>query len=64
MRALDDAYNHTKIIIIDHSVMLLGSMNMSANSLDNNREYGVIIRDPGLIAQVESGFEADWKTSE
>lgn len=31
-------YNHTKMIVIDRKILLLGSMNLSANSLDNNRE--------------------------
>lgn len=31
-------YVHTKMILIDKKILLLGSMNLSANSLDNNRE--------------------------
>jgi len=31
-------YLHTKMILIDDEILLLGSMNLSANSLDNNRE--------------------------
>jgi len=31
-------YNHTKMILIDHKTLLLGSMNLSATSLDKNRE--------------------------
>lgn len=31
-------YIHTKMILIDDEILLLGSMNLSANSLDNNRE--------------------------
>lgn len=59
LRRLRQYYNHTKVIIIDDEVMLLGSMNMSATSLDRNREIGVIIRDPQLIGQVQSGFDSD-----
>ncbi|MEI7563215.1 MAG: phospholipase D-like domain-containing protein [bacterium] len=31
-------YLHAKMILIDHKILLLGSMNLSANSLDKNRE--------------------------
>lgn len=32
-------YNHTKMILIDHTTLLLGSMNLSATSLDNNKKF-------------------------
>ncbi|MEI8092371.1 MAG: phospholipase D-like domain-containing protein [bacterium] len=31
-------YLHAKMILIDHKLLLLGSMNLSSNSLDQNRE--------------------------
>lgn len=37
-RKLKQYYNHTKMILIDHKILLLGSMNLSATSLDKNRE--------------------------
>jgi phosphatidylserine/phosphatidylglycerophosphate/cardiolipin synthase-like enzyme len=37
-RKLSSRYNHTKMILIDGKYLLLGSMNLSDNSLDNNRE--------------------------
>jgi phosphatidylserine/phosphatidylglycerophosphate/cardiolipin synthase-like enzyme len=37
-RKLTSHYNHTKMILIDGKYLLLGSMNLSDNSLDNNRE--------------------------
>lgn len=36
-------YNHTKMILIDHRILLLGSMNLSATSMDENREIGIIL---------------------
>ncbi|USN57539.1 MAG: hypothetical protein H6766_03800 [Candidatus Peribacteria bacterium] len=42
-------YLHTKTILIDNKWLLVGSMNLSANSLDNNRELGIIITDPEQI---------------
>ena len=37
-RKFKQYYNHTKMILIDHKTLLLGSMNLSATSLDKNRE--------------------------
>jgi phosphatidylserine/phosphatidylglycerophosphate/cardiolipin synthase-like enzyme len=37
-RKFKKEYNHTKMILIDHKTLLLGSMNLSATSLDKNRE--------------------------
>jgi phosphatidylserine/phosphatidylglycerophosphate/cardiolipin synthase-like enzyme len=37
-RKLKSHYNHTKMILVDEKYLLLGSMNLSDNSLDKNRE--------------------------
>jgi phosphatidylserine/phosphatidylglycerophosphate/cardiolipin synthase-like enzyme len=37
-RKLKSHYNHTKMILVDGKYLLLGSINLSDNSLDNNRE--------------------------
>jgi phosphatidylserine/phosphatidylglycerophosphate/cardiolipin synthase-like enzyme len=42
-------YLHTKTILIDDKRLLVGSMNLSQNSLDNNRELGIIITDDEQI---------------
>lgn len=47
-------YIHAKLIIIDHRYMIIGSMNLSSNALDRNRELGIIITDPQNIKDVES----------
>lgn len=44
-RVLEEPYNHTKMILIDGKTLLLGSMNLSSNSLDNNREIGILLFD-------------------
>lgn len=54
-------YVHTKMILIDKKILLLGSMNLSANSLDNNREIWILLLDPKLIEQFLSEFRADWE---
>lgn len=60
-RILKSNYNHTKIILVDNKYLLLGSMNLSDNSLDNNREIWIILLDTELIQIFLSGFWSDWK---
>jgi phosphatidylserine/phosphatidylglycerophosphate/cardiolipin synthase-like enzyme len=38
-------------------------MNLSDNSLDNNREIGILIIDPEIIKKYKELFENDWKKS-
>lgn len=59
-KKLKKPYNHTKMILIDKKILILGSMNLSANSLDKNREIWIIIIDPAIIKQFLNQFEKDW----
>lgn len=61
VRLLKKPYIHTKMILVDDEILLLGSMNLSANSLDNNREFWILLLDQELIQQFLSGFERDWE---
>lgn len=56
-------YNHTKMILIDDEILLLWSMNLSENSLDNNREIGILIIDKNIINDFKQMFENDRKNS-
>lgn len=49
-------YNHDKLTLVDN-IVLMGSMNMSDNSLDNNREIGIILTDPSIVDAVETLFD-------
>jgi phosphatidylserine/phosphatidylglycerophosphate/cardiolipin synthase-like enzyme len=51
---------HTKVIVADGERAYLGSENLSTNSLDNNREVGLIVTDPSSIAPIATTFESDW----
>jgi phosphatidylserine/phosphatidylglycerophosphate/cardiolipin synthase-like enzyme len=50
------------MILIDHKLLLLGSMNLSANSLDKNREVWILLTDPAIISSFTSQFTKDRKT--
>ena len=62
-RTLKNRYNHTKMILIDEKYLLLGSMNLSENSLNKNREIWIILMDTGHISQFEEWFKKDRENS-
>ena len=56
-------YIHGKALIVDAGLpdarLFLGSENLSAGSLDRNRELGLVASDPAIIGPVERTFAAD-----
>ena len=62
-RTLKNRYNHTKMILVDEEYLLLGSMNLSENSLNKNREIWIILMDTWHISQFEEWFKKDWEDS-
>ena len=57
-------YIHAKDIVVDYGTssarVFLGSENFSDNSLNDNRELGLIINDAGVLSGVEATFTADF----
>jgi phosphatidylserine/phosphatidylglycerophosphate/cardiolipin synthase-like enzyme len=51
---------HSKFMIVDDSIVLVGSMNWSENALKNNREASVIIYSKELSKDFERIFDADF----
>ncbi len=51
---------HTKVLVADGTLAYLGSENLSATSLDHNREVGVIVIDQSSLQPLEDTFEKDW----
>jgi len=56
---LKKPYQHAKIIIVDDSLMYLGSVNYSTYSMDRNREVGVISLNKNSINKVLEVFNND-----
>lgn len=52
-------YIHAKMILTDGSEAFLGSENFSTNSLDRNRELGLLIANPAILQALETTFAAD-----
>ena len=62
-RTLKTHYNHTKMILVDEKYLLLGSMNLSTNSLDKNREIWIILMDTWHISEFIQWFKKDRENS-
>lgn len=54
---------HAKAIMVDGVRAYLGSINLTTNSMDNNRELGAIVAEPVLVAPLVRTFELDWAGS-
>jgi len=50
-------YVHSKSLLVDDRYLVVGSMNMSRHSLDNNREIGIILTNPDAIEEWKRSFE-------
>lgn len=51
---------HSKAIVIDRKAAYVGSMNFTANSLDSNREIGVIFDAPTEVEKVAATIDQDF----
>lgn len=54
---------HAKAIIADTQRAFVGSENLSANSLDNNRELGIVTQDAALVKSLREVADKDWKSA-
>jgi phosphatidylserine/phosphatidylglycerophosphate/cardiolipin synthase-like enzyme len=54
---------HAKLIIVDESEALVGSMNIDRSAFDLRRELGIMTRDEPTVARLAEVFQYDWDTS-
>ena len=54
---------HAKMILVDGDEVFLGSQNFSPTSLNNNRELGIFLNDPAVLASLEKTFFTDFSNS-
>jgi cardiolipin synthase len=57
-------YMHAKIMIIDGKKAFVGSENISSQSLDQNREVGIIVSDNSVLNTLQQTFSTDWSDSQ
>jgi phosphatidylserine/phosphatidylglycerophosphate/cardiolipin synthase-like enzyme len=64
VRKLPSLFVHAKVIMVDDAWFFVGSENFSRNSLNNNREAGLILGHDGLdLAAVRATLDADWNAA-
>jgi cardiolipin synthase A/B len=56
-------YMHAKIIVVDGHKAFVGSENISTQSLDQNRELGIIISATDVLNTLQQTFQKDWGNS-
>jgi phosphatidylserine/phosphatidylglycerophosphate/cardiolipin synthase-like enzyme len=63
VRFLNSPYPHAKLIISDGRIAYVGSINLSTQSMDENRELGIILSNPQILGKLNHTFESDWQRS-
>lgn len=56
-------YSHAKYMLIDGQAAVIMSMNFNVDAMNNERNYGMIDRDPDDVADVQAIFDQDWAMS-
>jgi cardiolipin synthase A/B len=56
-------YIHAKLIVADGERAFIGSQNLSATSLDQNRELGIIVDDPVNLSRLTRTFAIDFRAA-
>jgi phosphatidylserine/phosphatidylglycerophosphate/cardiolipin synthase-like enzyme len=64
VRSQSRPYLHAKYAIADHTQACLGSINLSTNSLDANRELGMLIDEHDTCHALRDVWLADWERAE
>lgn len=60
VRMVKKLYIHAKMILVDGARAFAGSENLTATSLDANREVGMILAEPPLVQRCAATFRRDW----
>ena len=56
---ISSPYIHAKLILADGTRAFVGSQNLTATSLDRNRELGLIVTDPYALSRIQAFVELD-----
>ncbi len=55
--------SHAKSMVVDNKAAFITTVNLNG-FYANTRDYGVIVEDPGVIAEIDAVFAADWKSAD
>jgi len=54
------SFSHAKYLIIDGQTAVIMSMNFNLDAMQNERNYGMVDKDPEDVADVQRIFDQDW----
>jgi phosphatidylserine/phosphatidylglycerophosphate/cardiolipin synthase-like enzyme len=60
IKYVSSPFIHAKAVVVDNSKCFIGSVNLTDNSFDNNREVGIITTDPQIISSLRATFFSDF----
>jgi len=63
VHAISHPYMNAKLILVDGTRAYIGSVNYSTQSMDENRELGIIVSQSDIIEQLNQTFQSDWSNS-
>lgn len=58
---LEFSRTHTKVMIVDGKIVLVGSQNWSYSAMRRNREAAVVVKCRETASEFGNTFEADWE---
>lgn len=60
VRSIGNPYQHAKMVLVDGERALIGSINFTTTSMDDNREAGIVLDDELSLGRLAAVFAADW----
>lgn len=60
VETISSPYMHAKLILVDDAQAYVGSVNLSTQSMDENRELGVILTEQNILQSLATTFQTDW----
>lgn len=63
VKTTSSPYIHAKLILEDKHAYI-GSVNLTTQSMDSNREVGILISQQDILAQLHDYFESDWEKAQ
>jgi len=54
------SFSHAKYLIADGATSIVMSANFNADAMTDERNYGMVDRDPGDLADLQAIFDQDW----
>lgn len=60
VKLLSSPYPHAKLMVADTQKAYIGSINLTTQSMDENREVGILLSQQDIVNNVEEDFSQDW----